>query len=647
MHRRITTNETINQHLVGGSSDPSVVTSPRYTPQQLAYFKLGQRSIERTQEHLPGLEVTNQKLYGGYVPPSNNRQNKESSSYYENRIYNSGTVIDSSLVDPLDRSFRAIRMVSPTNNQTSTDNNMQLTRTAAAAAAADSVTYRTYRPSNHRFQQGSSNTNTTSNLYGPGYVMNTQVNDSTNDSQLSRTNLYIKGLPKEFDDAELARLCQGAGRIRSLKAILDKDTNKCKGYGFVDFETPEAADFAMQRINRLTNFHAQKAKQQEQDPTNLYFANLSPTVTEVILESVLSRYGNVISTRILRDNGSRSKGVGFARMETRDICEQVIQELNGKQHQQLGDSELLVKLADGSKKPRQSHQRSSFGTNQVQPNAAQVAAAAAASANYYAEHAQNLAAGLGATYMQYRPDVQPPTLTTHPTTLFATTPPTNNPQDYLNANHAAAAAAAATPICYLASPGGQLTHAFAQLHIGSPPNLQAAQQQPQMPFATQAAVAAAAYSTNGFFNTFPYFNHSSSPHSPPTGAFVPSILATYDGITALNPYIMAPTANGNLGAASSHYSTVSSDANVNEFGEEQCDDDNGYEYPAYESSSASSVTISTANNPVVSGSNEEFFPVEPDENVQNDGTDEPAANLDLTPSVQQNIEPVEPDNVTK
>ena len=54
------------------------------------------------------------------------------------------------------------------------------------------------------------------------------------------------------------------------------------------------------------------AKQQEQDPTNLYIANLPLNVLEDELKEMLSKHGNVISTRILREN-SESKGVGFAR----------------------------------------------------------------------------------------------------------------------------------------------------------------------------------------------------------------------------------------------------------------------------------------------------------------------------------------------
>ena len=55
------------------------------------------------------------------------------------------------------------------------------------------------------------------------------------------------------------------------------------------------------------------ARQAEQDPTNLYIANLPHTVKESDLEQMFSPYGQVISTRILRDSNQQSRGVGFAR----------------------------------------------------------------------------------------------------------------------------------------------------------------------------------------------------------------------------------------------------------------------------------------------------------------------------------------------
>ncbi|CAL8365012.1 unnamed protein product [Arctogadus glacialis] len=70
--------------------------------------------------------------------------------------------------------------------------------------------------------------------------------------------------------------------------------------------------------------------QQEQDPTNLYISNLPVSMDEQELENMLKPLGHVISTRILRDANGVSRGVGFARMESTEKCEVVIQHFNGK-----------------------------------------------------------------------------------------------------------------------------------------------------------------------------------------------------------------------------------------------------------------------------------------------------------------------------
>ncbi|XP_076327770.1 RNA-binding motif, single-stranded-interacting protein 2-like isoform X3 [Tachypleus tridentatus] len=168
--------------------------------------------------------------------------------------------------------------------------------------------------------------------------------------QLSRTNLYIRGLTPNTTDKDLLNLCSPYGTIISTKAILDKATNKCKGYGFVDFESPVAAENAVQSL-QAQGIQAQMAKQQEQDPTNLYIANLPINMMEMDLEKLLSPYGSVISTRILRDSTMFSRGVGFARLESKEKCELVIQNLNG-QHIPGSKEPLLVKFADGGNKKK-------------------------------------------------------------------------------------------------------------------------------------------------------------------------------------------------------------------------------------------------------------------------------------------------------
>uniref|UniRef100_A0A8C8RFR3 RNA binding motif single stranded interacting protein 1 n=1 Tax=Pelusios castaneus TaxID=367368 RepID=A0A8C8RFR3_9SAUR len=179
--------------------------------------------------------------------------------------------------------------------------------------------------------------------------------------QLSKTNLYIRGLPPNTTDQDLVKLCQPYGKIVSTKAILDKTTNKCKGYGFVDFDSPAAAQKAVSAL-KASGVQAQMAKQQEQDPTNLYISNLPLSMDEQELENMLKPFGQVISTRILRDSNGTSRGVGFARMESTEKCEAVIAHFNGKFIKtppgvSAPAEPLLCKFADGGQKKRQNQNK--------------------------------------------------------------------------------------------------------------------------------------------------------------------------------------------------------------------------------------------------------------------------------------------------
>ena len=107
------------------------------------------------------------------------------------------------------------------------------------------------------------------------------------------------------------------GPIISTKAILDKATNRCKGYGFVDFESPTSAlaavnelqgqgiqvpsitMFVHKNILNIKTIQAQMARQAEQDPTNLYIANLPHSVKESDLEQMFSPYGQVLYCAVL------------------------------------------------------------------------------------------------------------------------------------------------------------------------------------------------------------------------------------------------------------------------------------------------------------------------------------------------------------
>ncbi|TRY66195.1 hypothetical protein DNTS_028305 [Danionella cerebrum] len=180
--------------------------------------------------------------------------------------------------------------------------------------------------------------------------------------QLSKTNLYIRGLPPGTSDHDLVKLCQPPLNLDLQEVPFSRDRSKgnriCIRYGFVDFDSPAAAQKAVSAL-KGSGVQAQMAKQQEQDPTNLYLSNLPLHMDEQELEATLKPFGQVVSTRILRDASGSSRGVGFARMESTEKCEAVISHFNGKFLKTpagvMAPSEpLLCKFADGGQKKRQS-----------------------------------------------------------------------------------------------------------------------------------------------------------------------------------------------------------------------------------------------------------------------------------------------------
>lgn len=89
--------------------------------------------------------------------------------------------------------------------------------------------------------------------------------------------------------------------------------------------SPRIGNYGASHLEHLLEYVSCVLQQQEQDPTNLYMANLPPHFKENDVDQLLAKFGQVVSTRILRDTHGHSKGVGFARMESREKCEQIIQ----------------------------------------------------------------------------------------------------------------------------------------------------------------------------------------------------------------------------------------------------------------------------------------------------------------------------------
>lgn len=62
-------------------------------------------------------------------------------------------------------------------------------------------------------------------------------------------NIYVSNLGFGSQDEDLGKLFGEYGDVASAKVIIDKFTNKSKGFGFVEMPDKEAAELAIRELN--------------------------------------------------------------------------------------------------------------------------------------------------------------------------------------------------------------------------------------------------------------------------------------------------------------------------------------------------------------------------------------------------------------
>ncbi len=61
--------------------------------------------------------------------------------------------------------------------------------------------------------------------------------------------LYVGNLPYSMTDESLREHFEQAGTVESAKVIIDRETNRCKGFGFVEMATDEESEAAISQLN--------------------------------------------------------------------------------------------------------------------------------------------------------------------------------------------------------------------------------------------------------------------------------------------------------------------------------------------------------------------------------------------------------------
>ena len=63
------------------------------------------------------------------------------------------------------------------------------------------------------------------------------------------TRLYVGNLPYNVTEDELRKFFSQAGEITMVSLVLDRETRRPRGFGFVEMATQEQAEAAIQKFN--------------------------------------------------------------------------------------------------------------------------------------------------------------------------------------------------------------------------------------------------------------------------------------------------------------------------------------------------------------------------------------------------------------
>jgi len=181
-------------------------------------------------------------------------------------------------------------------------------------------------------------------------------------------NIFIKNLDKTIDIKSLFLTFQQFGNITSCKIELDHQ-NQSKGYGYIQFQTQEAADNAVERVNGkliagkkvyVGPFIPRKERIQMNSQkafTNVFVKNLPEDVDEEKLKTMFASFGNIQSAVIMReDDGKKSKCFGFVNFSSPEEAQEAVNGMNDKEF----DGKTLYVGRAQKKAERETELRSKF-----------------------------------------------------------------------------------------------------------------------------------------------------------------------------------------------------------------------------------------------------------------------------------------------
>ena len=120
-------------------------------------------------------------------------------------------------------------------------------------------------------------------------------------------NIFVKNLQENIDNKQLYDTFSLFGNILSCKVVCDRETGLSKGYGYVHYETNEAAANAIEKLDgmlidgkevQVGMFERRETRPDQTSWTNCFVKNIPYEWDEARLRQEFETFGEIVSVSI-------------------------------------------------------------------------------------------------------------------------------------------------------------------------------------------------------------------------------------------------------------------------------------------------------------------------------------------------------------
>ncbi|CAL9734165.1 hypothetical protein MOSE0_D06106 [Monosporozyma servazzii] len=185
-----------------------------------------------------------------------------------------------------------------------------------------------------------------------------EESEETEDSESKKAKtsepatIFVGRLSWSIDDEWLKNEFDHIGGVISARVIMERGTNRSRGYGYVDFEDMEHAEKAIKEMHEkeidgraincdlstskpLTNNGADRASKFGDSPSapsdTLFLGNLSFNANRDELYEIFGKFGEIVSVRIpTHPETEQPKGFGYVQYATQEEAQKALDTVQGE-----------------------------------------------------------------------------------------------------------------------------------------------------------------------------------------------------------------------------------------------------------------------------------------------------------------------------